>query len=166
MHKTRLSFISRFEVKDSLCRFLLQNVFLKVINIFVFFVFFVVFSFSGSILREKSQIIFLLSREANFYAPAWTSAKFYCGNKMRNPKLAVSPHLACSGSQSEHRITTSCPLTEFQSIFSRYGMSKVWGLQCVISGWLGSTYAYLSFEYIKRFFAVQGHSTAISFVSM
>ena len=37
-------------------------------------------------------------------APAWTSAKFCCRNKMGNPERAVSLHLARSCSQSEHRI--------------------------------------------------------------
>ena len=39
--------------------FLLQNVFLKLINIFVFFVFILVNAFSGSIKPEKSQKVFL-----------------------------------------------------------------------------------------------------------
>jgi len=38
---------------------LLQNVFLKLIDIFVFFVFILVDAFSGSINTEKSQKIFL-----------------------------------------------------------------------------------------------------------
>ena len=40
----------------------------------------------------------------NFRAPAWTSAKCYCGNKTDNPERAVLLHLARSDSQSEHRI--------------------------------------------------------------
>ena len=40
----------------------------------------------------------------NFLAPAWTSAKCYCGNKTGNPEWAVSLHLALSGSQSQRRI--------------------------------------------------------------
>ena len=99
------------------CRFLLQNIFLKLINIFAFFVFFVfilidalVFSFSSSIPTEKSQKIFLLSRKIFCeYAPAWTSAKFYCGNKTVNPERAVSLHLALSGSQSDPRIRCILP---------------------------------------------------------
>ena len=39
--------------------FLLQNVFLKLINIFVFFVFILVNAFSGSIKPEISQKVFL-----------------------------------------------------------------------------------------------------------
>ena len=35
--------------------------------------------------------------------------------------------------------------------FSSYGMRKMWGLRCVISGSLGSTHDYLSFRYIKGF---------------
>ena len=34
----------------------------------------------------------------NFRAPAWTSAKCYCGNKAGNPERAVSLHLARSRS--------------------------------------------------------------------
>ena len=65
-----------------LCRFLSQNVFLKLINIFVFFVFILVDAFSGSIKTEKTQKIFLpwqkiISAEENFRALAWTLAKFY-----------------------------------------------------------------------------------------
>ena len=52
-------------------------------------------------------------------------------------------------------------------IFSRYGMRslcsgvlKVWGLQWVLPCSLGSTHEYLSFKYMKGFFAVQGQSTA------
>ena len=40
----------------------------------------------------------------NFRAPAWTSAKCYCGNKTGNPERAVSLHLARSGSQSQRGI--------------------------------------------------------------
>ena len=40
----------------------------------------------------------------NFRAPAWTSAKCYCGNKTSNPEWAVSLHLARSGSQSQRGI--------------------------------------------------------------
>ena len=42
-----------------LCRFLLQNVFLKLINIFVFFVFILVDALFGSIKTKKSQKSFL-----------------------------------------------------------------------------------------------------------
>ena len=40
----------------------------------------------------------------NFRAPAWTSAKCYCGNKTGNPERAVSLHFARSGRQSQHGI--------------------------------------------------------------
>ena len=40
----------------------------------------------------------------NFRAPAWTSAKCYCGNKTGNPERPVSLHLARSGSQSQRGI--------------------------------------------------------------
>ena len=40
-------------------KFLLQNIFCKLINIFVFFVFILVDAFSGCIKTEKSQKIFL-----------------------------------------------------------------------------------------------------------
>ena len=53
----------------------LQNVFLKLINIFVFFVFILVDAFSGFIKTEKSQKLFLpqqkiISAKKNFRAPA------------------------------------------------------------------------------------------------
>ena len=73
-----------FKFKTNFCvsRFLLQNVFLKLINIFVFFVFIFFYAFSGSIKSDKSQKIFLpwkkiISAKENFRAPAWISAKFY-----------------------------------------------------------------------------------------
>ena len=40
----------------------------------------------------------------NVRAPAWTSAKCYCGNKTGNPERAVSLHLARLGSQSQRGI--------------------------------------------------------------
>ena len=45
----------KFKTNFCVCRFLLQNVFLKLIKIFVFFVFILVDAFSGSIKTEKSQ---------------------------------------------------------------------------------------------------------------
>ena len=48
---------------------------------------------------------------------------------------------------------------------SRYGMRMVWELQCVISGSLGSTHDYFSFDYTKMALVLQGHSMAISFAS-
>ena len=65
--------IFNFKTNFCVCRFLLQNVFLKLINIFVFFVFILVDSFAGSIKPEKSQKIFLpkqniISVKENFRA--------------------------------------------------------------------------------------------------
>ena len=45
----------------------------------------------------------------NFRAPAWTSAKFYCGNKTGNPERAVLIRLARSGSQSQRGISFILP---------------------------------------------------------
>ena len=45
----------------------------------------------------------------NFRAPAWTSAKCYCGNKTGSPERAVSLHLARSGSQSLRGIWSILP---------------------------------------------------------
>ena len=45
----------------------------------------------------------------NFRAPAWTSAKCYCGNKTGTPERAVSLHLARSGSQSQRGILFILP---------------------------------------------------------
>ena len=63
------------------------------------------FQFSSSIPTEESQKIFYCHgkyfAKENFRAPAWTSAKCYCGNKMSNPERAVSLHLACLGTQSQ-----------------------------------------------------------------
>ena len=64
---------SSFEFKFSnskqtclICRLLMQNVFVKLKNIFVFFVFILVDAFSGSIKTEKSQKIFFTLAESNF----------------------------------------------------------------------------------------------------
>ena len=43
------------------------------------------------------------------HRPAWTSAKFYCGNKTGNPERAVLLHLARSGSQSQRGIWSILP---------------------------------------------------------
>ena len=51
--------IFKFKTNFCVCRFFLQNVFLKLINIIVFFVFILVEAFYGSIKTEKSQKIFL-----------------------------------------------------------------------------------------------------------
>ena len=51
--------IFKFKTSFSMYRFLLQNLFLKLINIFVFFLFILVDAFSGSIKTEKSQKAFL-----------------------------------------------------------------------------------------------------------
>ena len=95
-------------------RFLLQNVFLKLINNFVFFVFILVDAFSGSIKTEKTQEIFLpwqkiISAKENFRALAWTLAKFYLRERNGQSRRAVSLHLARSGSQSERRIRRILP---------------------------------------------------------
>ena len=76
------------------CRFLLQNVFLKLINIFVFFVFILIDAFVFLVVlyfHGKN------SAKEIFPAPKRFSTKFYCRNKTGNPKLAVSLHLARSG---------------------------------------------------------------------
>ena len=67
--------IFKFKTNFCVCRFLLQNVFLKLINIFVFFVFILVDGFSGSIKTKKSQKMFLpsqkiISVKEKFRAPA------------------------------------------------------------------------------------------------
>ena len=107
---------SNFQIRNKflclICRFLLQNVFLKLINIFAFFVFFVfilVDAFSGSIKTEITTNLFTLAesnfqREKTFVHSLELWRNFICGNEMGSPVRAVSLHLARSGSQSEHRI--------------------------------------------------------------
>ena len=67
---------------------------------------FLVFQFHPD--REITEFFFYCHRKyfakENFRAPAWTSAKCYCGNKTGNPEWAVSLHLARSGSQSQRGI--------------------------------------------------------------
>ena len=100
------------------CRFLLLNAFLKLINIFVFFVFilFDAFGFPHFLVpsqqRNHRKYFYCHGKyfaKENFRAPAWTSVKFYCENKTGNPKRLVSLYLAHSGSQSEHRIRCILP---------------------------------------------------------
>ena len=104
---------SNFEIQNNLLclRVLLQNVFLKVISNFVFFVFILVDAFSGSIKTEKSQKTFLpwqkISSAKQKFRTLWRN--FICGNEMGGPGRAVSLHLARLGSQSEHRIRRILP---------------------------------------------------------
>ena len=86
------------------CRFLLQNVFLKLINLSVFFIFILVDAFSflpPSRQRNHTKSFYGHGKyfaKENFREPAWASAKCYCGNKTCNPERAVSLHLARSRS--------------------------------------------------------------------
>ena len=91
----------KFRTNFFVCRFLLQNVFLKLVNIFVFFVFILVDAFSGSFKTEKLQKIFLpwqkmISAKENFRALAWTLAKFYLRER--------------NGQSRAGSIAPSCPL--------------------------------------------------------
>ena len=58
--------IFKFKTNFWVCRFLLQNVFLRLVNIFVFFVFILVDAFYGSIKTEKSQKNLFTLAENNF----------------------------------------------------------------------------------------------------
>ena len=98
----------QFKTNFCVCRFLLQNVYLKLNNIFVFFVFILVDAFSGSIKTENTKNLFTLA-ENNFGERKLYLRTFTCGNEMGSPGRAVSLHLACSGSQSEHRIQYILP---------------------------------------------------------
>ena len=96
----------------------LQNVFLKLINIFVSFVFILVdafgfFYFLVPSQQRNNRNLFTVTKnifvKENFCAPTWTSVKFYCGNKTGNLEQAVLLHLALSGSQSQHGIFLILP---------------------------------------------------------
>ena len=54
----------------------------------------------------------------NFHALTWTSAKFYSASKMGNPERVVLLHLACLGSQWEHRIRCILPTCGAHHIIS------------------------------------------------
>ena len=104
--------IFKFKTNFCVCRFLLQNVFSKLINIFVFFVFILVDAFSGSMKtedRESTKNLFTLA-ESNFGERnlSCTCLNFgeilFAGTKRGSSGQAVSLHLVRSGSQSEHRI--------------------------------------------------------------
>ena len=53
--------------------------------------------------RKNTKNLFTLA-ENNFGERKLYLQTFTCGNEMGSPGRAVSLHLACSGSQSEHRI--------------------------------------------------------------
>ena len=89
--------------------FLLQNIFFKLINIFVFFVFILIDAFGFPILWFHKKREIDITKKENFSAPAWTLAKFYLREWNRRPGRAVSLHLSRSGSQSEHRIHRILP---------------------------------------------------------
>ena len=106
-----------FKFKTNFCfsRFLLQNVFLKLISTFLFSLFhsrWRFFLFHKD--REIPKNIFTLA-ESNFdekktlvhSLELWRN--FICGNETGSPGRAVSLHLARSGSQSEHRIRYILP---------------------------------------------------------
>ena len=104
--------IFKFKTNFCVCRFLLQNVFLKLINIFVFFVVILVDAFSGSIKTEKSQKNVFTLAENNFRR--WKhllelKRNFIRGNETGSPGRAVSLYLTRSGSQSEHRVRRILP---------------------------------------------------------
>ena len=104
----------KFKTNFCVCRFLLQNVFLKPVNIFVFIDFIHVDAFSCSVKTEKSQKIFLpqqeiISAKETSVHPLELWRNFICGNETGSPGRAVSLHLARSGSQSEHRIHRLLP---------------------------------------------------------
>ena len=66
-------------------------------------------SFSSSIPTEKSQKIVKYCHgkyfvKENLHSPAWTSGKFYCGNKKGNPERVASLLIPCSFSLSQHGI--------------------------------------------------------------
>ena len=106
--------IFKFKINLCVCRFLLQNVFLKLINVFVFFVSFSLTLFWFHKDREITKNLFTLA-ESNLGGKKtvvhslelWRN--FIGGNETGSPGRAVSLHLARSGSQSEHRIRCILP---------------------------------------------------------
>lgn len=86
------------------CRFLSTFLF----SLFLFSLMFWVFSFSSSIVTEKSQKIFRPPRkkfcERNLSCTRSDLVKFDYGNKTRSPQWAVSLNLALLGSQSQRGI--------------------------------------------------------------
>ena len=128
--------IFKFKTTFCVCPFLLQNVFLKLINNFVFIVFILADAFSSSIKTGKSQKnLFTLAEnnfgERNFLLKLWRN--FICGNETGSPGRAVSLHLACSGSQSEHRIRCILPARGTCHII-RVIINPVVGKPCALIG--------------------------------
>ena len=75
--------IFKFKTNFSLCRFLLQNIFLKFINIFVYFVFILVDAFSGSIKTEKTKNLSTLAE--NNLGERKLLCNFFAGTKRAVP---------------------------------------------------------------------------------
>ena len=95
------------------CRFLLQNVFLKFVNLFGFICLHSCWHFRFSCFlvpcwQRNNRNSFFCHRKyfaiENVRAPAWTSAKFNSRKKNGNLELADSLHLALLGSKSQRRI--------------------------------------------------------------
>ena len=85
-----------------------------------------VFSFSSSIPKENHRKSFYCHEKyfakENFYAPAWTSTKCYCGNKTGNPERAVSSARVANHSAG---FGSPCPLKDCNKSRSiRY--SRIW----------------------------------------
>ena len=110
--------IQIFKPNFCVCQFLLQNVFLKLINIFVFFVFILVDAFSGSIKTEKSQKKLFTSAENNFGKRklSCTCLNFgeilFAGTKWAVPGGQYRSILPAQVANQNTEFATYCPLTE------------------------------------------------------
>ena len=101
-------------------RVLLQNVFLKLVNIFVFFVFILVDAFSGSINTEKSQNhkIFFTWAENNFGERKLSCTRLnfgeilFAGTKRAVPGGQYRSILPARVANQKIELAADCPLAE------------------------------------------------------
>ena len=150
------AFISLCVFTFVFCRFLLQKVFFKLINIFCslfsFSLTLSVFPFSG-FWQESMKRYSLVSGEItkNFSRKQFRRKKilvhplelwrnFICGNEMDSLGRAVLLHLTRSGSQSEHRIRHILPARGACNVISIF---IIWQTQSLCSDWffLGQDFA-------------------------
>ena len=109
--------IFKFKTNFCVCRFFLQNLFLKLINIFVFFVFILVDAFSGSIKTEITKNLFTLA-ENNFGERKLSCSCLnfgeilFAGTKRAIPGGQYRSILPARVANQKIELAADCPLAE------------------------------------------------------
>jgi len=108
----------KFKTNFCVCRFLLQNVFLKLINIFVFFVFILVDAFCGSIKdREITKNLFILAEnnfgERKLSCSRWKFGEIlFAGTKRAIPGGQYHSIVPARVANQDTEFAAYCPLAE------------------------------------------------------